>query len=191
MVGASEWVFYFLPRSDNRWLSLVYYVVNLWEKLAYWLGIWIYRIVTFPQLGEKYTDFLTNWTDTMICTFYMSTFTVMCISRYTNNLRPNDPAPWCLYFIQIVFEICLTAAVLGMGIKVLFVRIKKAQEQRFGQSGLFESHFRSFWKLFQNRNFNPWLQWSLLYGFRLWLTQPLKTTMAIRHGPSNPRICRY
>ena len=51
----------------------------------------------------------------------------MCISRYTNSLRPNDPAPWYLYLIQIIFEICLTAAVLGMGIKFLFVRVKNVQ----------------------------------------------------------------
>ena len=131
---------------------------KLWAKLAYWVGIWIYRIVTFPQLGEKYTDFLTNWTDTMICSFYMSTFTVMCISRYTNYLRPNDPAPWYLYLIQIIFEICLTAAVLGMVIKFLFVRVKQTYKTQlwrlifisWGQLKGILSQFRSFESCFRS-----------------------------------------
>ena len=75
--------------------------------------------MTFPELNEIYTDFLTNWTDTMICLFYSSTFLAMCIQRYTTRLKPNEPAHWTLYIVQIIFEICLTAAVLGAFLTIL------------------------------------------------------------------------
>ena len=55
----------------------------------------------------------------MICLFYSSTFLAMCIQRYTTRLKPNEPAHWTLYIVQIIFEICLTAAVLGAFLTIL------------------------------------------------------------------------
>ena len=119
---------------------------------AYWFGMWLYRIITFPELGEIYTDFLTNWTDTMICFFYTSTFIVMCLARYSDRFRPNNKANWFLYCVQINYEICLSAAVLGLVILII---------PDFSRDSGFSEGFLNY----------PVLKLLLLFGFRQSSTQ--------------------
>ena len=73
--------------------------------LAYWIGVWIYRVVTFPTLNEIYTDFLTNWTDTCICCYFISTTAILLYYAWKGS-SANGNAPAVCYILQILYEIC-------------------------------------------------------------------------------------
>ena len=64
------------------------------------------------QLKTIYSDFLTNWTDTLICFFYVTHFAFLTIAKF-KSLSDGKATHWTLYIIQIVYEISLTSSVLG------------------------------------------------------------------------------
>lgn len=88
----------------------------------------------------------------MICLFYSSTFLAMCISRYTNRLKPNDTAHWSLYIVQIIFEICLTAAVLGAFLTTFNQKLPKSVKTN--PSRCFCMDFSA-----DQLDFGGWLRW--------------------------------
>ena len=75
---------------------------------VYWVSIWIYRIVTFPTLNVIYSDFLTNWTDTCICFYFIGTLTILIYysADSSENADFDTNAPWPCYIIQILYELC-------------------------------------------------------------------------------------
>jgi len=89
--------------SANKWHLLIFRAI----LLAYWLPIWIYRLATFHLLKEVYSDFLTNWTDTLICFYLLSVVLLHFVDR--TQFKINS---YVAVIFQIIYEICLTASFL-------------------------------------------------------------------------------
>lgn len=100
---------------------------------AYWIGVWIYRVVTFPTLNEIYTDFLTNWTDTCICCYFISTTAILLYYAWKGS-SANGNAPAVCYILQILYEICLTASILVVASVWISAGINSNLENDYGTS---------------------------------------------------------
>jgi len=86
---------------------------------AYWTSMWIFTMVqldkraysneTSPFYGKKYTDFLTNWNDTIILMYLLYSLIIVATNYGWKSL--SEKAPWYYYIVQLGQEIALVTAV--------------------------------------------------------------------------------
>merc|ERR1712228_923249 len=80
---------------------------------AYWFSMWTYRLSQFRAENDfprQYSDFLTNWNDTII--FLHLLYHLILLVSGIKNTNLDDPAPWYYYVHQLLYELALVLALL-------------------------------------------------------------------------------
>ena len=118
------------------------YLISQSDKVSSdWLRLWSNEKP--KKLKTIYSDFLTNWTDTLICFFYVTHFIFLTIAK-CKSLNDENATHWTLYIIQIVYEISLTSSVLGTDLSFLRSKVIQGQNFSIGWTKKFEK-FWNFW----------------------------------------------
>ena len=81
--------------------------------LVYQIGFWSFRLHSFVAGEFKdephwYSDYLTNWNDTIVLLYFVLSSICVLAHCYTGKWDEkylDEPAPWYYYFVQLLHEI--------------------------------------------------------------------------------------
>jgi len=96
----------------NQWIFLAWQII----LTVYWFSMWVFRLSNFRsrnELPRLYSDYLTNWNDTLILMHLVCLLIlIMTNLPFKNVARLDEAAPWYYYVHQMLYEMCLPVALL-------------------------------------------------------------------------------
>jgi len=99
--------------AEGKTISKWGYAIVKWILTVYQIGFWSFRLHSFVAGEFKdephwYSDYLTNWNDTIVLLYFVLSSICVLAHCYTGKWDEkylDEPAPWYYYFVQLLHEI--------------------------------------------------------------------------------------